>query len=267
MTLYQAPSGVRQYNSSLRSLIQRFIEHSLDQDDVYHQDFLETLYIQSSETTIESSGKYHFLEFREHSVPVQWLRLHSSEIITPGPYAQDPSGFKRISKLFRDSNNAFTRPIMMDSTHGTDFKSPSKCGHLIDDERLLIAVPSRLYYKRTPTNPLSGLRFAVKDNIDVEGTKTGAGSLAYQRLHDMKNITSSCVRHLLALGAVLVGKTRTAQFANGDTTTGDWVEAPCPWNPRGDGYLIPSGSSSGSASAIAAYCWLDFSVGTDCKSP
>lgn len=36
-----------------------------------------------------------------------------------------------------------------------------------------------------------------------------------------------------------------------------------PFNPRGDGYQVPSSSSTGSAVASAAYTWLDFTIGTD----
>lgn len=67
------------------------------------------------------------------------------------------------------------------------------------------------------------------------------------------------------MGAVLIGKTKTAQFGDGDVLTADWIEGSCPWNPRGDGYLISSGSSAGSAVAVSAYDWIDFAVGTDSR--
>ena len=38
-----------------------------------------------------------------------------------------------------------------------------------------------------------------------------------------------------------------------------------PFNPGGDGFQLPAGSSSGSAAAIASYGWLDIAIGTDCK--
>ncbi|KAF2450877.1 amidase signature enzyme [Karstenula rhodostoma CBS 690.94] len=41
------------------------------------------------------------------------------------------------------------------------------------------------------------------------------------------------------------------------------VDYEAPFNPRLDGYQIPGGSSSGSASAIASYEWLDFAIATD----
>ncbi|KAF8252881.1 amidase signature enzyme [Wilcoxina mikolae CBS 423.85] len=43
----------------------------------------------------------------------------------------------------------------------------------------------------------------------------------------------------------------------------NWTDYECPYNPRGDGMQSPSGSSSGSAVAVAAYDWCDFAVGTD----
>lgn len=43
----------------------------------------------------------------------------------------------------------------------------------------------------------------------------------------------------------------------------DAVDYPTAFNPRGDGYQSPAGSSSGSAAAVAAYDWLDCALGTD----
>ena len=39
------------------------------------------------------------------------------------------------------------------------------------------------------------------------------------------------------------------------------VDYQAPWNPRADQYQSPTGSSSGSAAAIASYEWLDFTIG------
>jgi len=41
------------------------------------------------------------------------------------------------------------------------------------------------------------------------------------------------------------------------------VDFQAPWNPRGDGYQSPVGSSSGSAAGIASYDWLDVTIGSD----
>jgi len=36
-----------------------------------------------------------------------------------------------------------------------------------------------------------------------------------------------------------------------------------PFNPRGDGYQTPAGSSKGAAAALSGYEWLDFAFATD----
>jgi Asp-tRNA(Asn)/Glu-tRNA(Gln) amidotransferase A subunit family amidase len=126
-----------------------------------------------------------------------------------------------------------------------------------------VAVPSRLYYTATKEQPLAGLRLAVKDIFHIKGLKTSGGNRAYYYLYPERNATGPAVQRLLDQGAVLVGKTGTVQFANGDRVTADWVDVHCPFNPRGDGYQDTSGSSSGSGAAIGAYEWLDLAVGSD----
>lgn len=59
-----------------------------------------------------------------------------------------------------------------------------------------------------------------------------------------------------------MSKTKTAQFASGERAR-DWIDYLCPFNPRGDSYLEPDGSSARSAVAIAAYPWLDLALGLD----
>lgn len=103
--------------------------------------------------------------------------------------------------------------------------------------------------------------------MDLSGMKTGASSRAYTSLYDPRKENAAVIQTLLELGAVVIGKTKATQFADSEWATCDWIDYHAPFNPRGDGYLTPSGSSSGSASAIASYEWLDFSLGTDSKYP
>lgn len=74
---------------------------------------------------------------------------------------------------------------------------------------------------------------------------------------------AACSIMLTMQGAIIVGKTRLSQFANGETPTADWIDQLAPFNPRGDGYQSPSTSSSGSGAGLAAYEWLDNSIGSD----
>ncbi|PKX91428.1 amidase signature enzyme [Aspergillus novofumigatus IBT 16806] len=107
------------------------------------------------------------------------------------------------------------------------------------------------------------LRMGVKDIFHVKGLRTSGGNRAFYSLYEPRNATGTAVQRLIDLGVVFVGKMGTVQFANGDRPTADWVDFHCPFNPRGDGYQNPSGSSSGPGAGIGAYDWLDIAIGSD----
>jgi allophanate hydrolase len=104
--------------------------------------------------------------------------------------------------------------------------------------------------------PLFGIPFAVKDNIDIAGMPTTAGCPAFAYTPAE---TAPVVARLLAAGAVLVGKTNLDQFATG--LVGTRSPYGVPRNPF-DARFIPGGSSSGSAVAVAAGL-VSFALGTD----
>lgn len=128
---------------------------------------------------------------------------------------------------------------------------------------LSIAIPSRLYFPSRADKPLNGLRFAVKDNIDVAGAKTSGSCKAYAQLYGICSRSAPSIQRLLDLGAVVVGKTGMSQFADAEDPTGDFVDFHAPQNPRGDGNRVAGGSSFGSGASVGAYDWLDFALGTD----
>jgi allophanate hydrolase len=104
--------------------------------------------------------------------------------------------------------------------------------------------------------PLYGLVFAVKDNIDVAGLPTTAACPAFAYTPHKSALV---VARLEAAGAIVLGKTNLDQFATG------LVGVRSPYGvPRNalDPALIPGGSSSGSAVAVAAGI-ADFALGTD----
>jgi len=128
----------------------------------------------------------------------------------------------------------------------------------------MIGVPLRSKHEcGKSTKPLCKLRVSIKDNIDLKGVKTSLSSRAWEELYPSKNTTGSSIQKLQDLGVSIVGKTKLSQFAEVETPTADWVDIHCPFNPRGDGYLIPALSTSGGAASVAAYDWLDVSIGTD----
>lgn len=99
---------------------------------------------------------------------------------------------------------------------------------------------------------------AVKDTIDVAGWPTWAGC---QALADAPAATehATVVQAALNAGCRLVGKTNTHELAFGMTGLNAWAGTPV--NHRYP-ELIPGGSSSGSAVAVAS-ALADFSIGTD----
>ena len=104
--------------------------------------------------------------------------------------------------------------------------------------------------------PLLGVPVAVKDNIDVKGLPTTAACPAFAYDPD---IDATAVARLRQAGAIVIGKTNLDQFATGLVG----VRSPygVPRNPI-DAKLIPGGSSSGSAVAVAAGL-VPLALGTD----
>jgi amidase len=110
------------------------------------------------------------------------------------------------------------------------------------------------------TGVLDGLRFAVKDNIEVRDRPTSYGSKPWRDAHPPAANHAVCVEQLLAAGARCVGKTVADEFTY--SLDGESHFYGTPVNPRAPD-RIPGGFSSGSASAVA--CGLvDFALGTDC---
>ena len=109
---------------------------------------------------------------------------------------------------------------------------------------------------------LAGIPVLVKDNIDVKGLHTTAGSLALA--DNIAQEDAPVIRNLRRNGAVILGKTNMTEFAN-YTTEG----MPGGYSSRGgqvihavNPKLSPTGSSSGSAVAVAVGI-VPMAVGTD----
>jgi aspartyl-tRNA(Asn)/glutamyl-tRNA(Gln) amidotransferase subunit A len=90
--------------------------------------------------------------------------------------------------------------------------------------------------------PLHGLPVGIKDNYFTADMPTTAGTSAAGIEFPRRD--SACVARLRAAGAIPIGKTRTHEFAWGNVT-------PPTRNPW-DLDRVPSGSSGGSAAAVAA---------------
>jgi amidase len=126
-----------------------------------------------------------------------------------------------------------------------------------------LAIASKLDGTRPSVNrPLAGIPVLVKDNI-ATGDKqpTTAGSLALEGARAKGDAT--VVKLLRDAGAVILGKANLTEFANmlaidmpsGYSSLGGQVKnpyAPTLMDDRGIPVVLPGGSSSGSAVAVAA---------------
>jgi allophanate hydrolase len=124
------------------------------------------------------------------------------------------------------------------------------------DETQALAEAQALEANGDRNLPLFGIPVAVKDNIDVRGFATTAAcpDFAYRC-----SVDAAAVARLRQAGAIIIGKTNLDQFATGLVG----VRSPygVPRNPL-DPKLVPGGSSSGSAVAVATGL-VPVALGTD----
>src|SRR4029077_12186558 len=94
----------------------------------------------------------------------------------------------------------------------------------------------------------SGPRIAVKDLIDVAGIPTTAGCKAVAKPAEPAAHDAACLAGARAADAAIAGKANLHELAFGASGVNRWFGTPL--NPL-DPDLVPGGSSSGSAVAVA----------------
>jgi amidase len=109
------------------------------------------------------------------------------------------------------------------------------------------------------SGPLKDLTFGVKDIFDIANIPTAFGSPAWLNSHPIPTETATFISDLVDAGASLVGKTHTDELTY--SILGMNAHYGTPLNTAAPN-RVPGGSSSGSASAVAANL-VDFAIGSD----
>ncbi|KAK4078255.1 uncharacterized protein Triagg1_3271 [Trichoderma aggressivum f. europaeum] len=223
------------------SVLQTILDDFRTKADVWSRDFIGTIIVQTTETDLQlTENDKNILR----SLGANDIRLFydgAAEVQLPqGPYSCITVSFTKPIGCTPILQNAFIAATVPDDGDGFRSLDASAYGEQFPSA-LTVAVPSRLYYTKSY----------------LKGLKTGASSRAYTELYPHKEESAALVKQLIDLGFAIVGKLKTTRFADSEWPTSDWVDYHGPWNPRGDGYLTPSGSSAGSASAVSTYTWLD----------
>ncbi|KAJ9114132.1 hypothetical protein QFC20_001648 [Naganishia adeliensis] len=255
------------------------VSEYLASDDVWNEAFMQTILLKS-DSPVGFSADLHeclsghwgtsiVLSTAQTQGNLQGIDVKtvSGQAVPSGPYiasynpASGSVDLTEVFRLYRDQEQAFTTPLIP-FADGQSF-SPL-AAQVSGMNTVSIPVPSRLYTKNV-VNPraLESVRVAVKDLYDVAGVPSGLGNRAYWLTYEPRNVTAVSIQRLIDQGAVIIGKVKTSQFANGETPTADWQDQFSPFNIRGDGYQDPSTSSAGSGSSIGAYDWVDVTIGSD----
>jgi amidase len=190
------------------------------------------------------------------------LALAACNQAPPGPYEVEEAALTQIS-----ADLAGGKTTAVEVTKGyidriNKYDAPLRAVMAVTPDALEQAAASDQRRKDGKTlGALDGIPILFKDNIDIAGMPTTAGSFVLE-----KNVAAQdaeVVRRLRAAGAVILGKTNLSQFAglravavfNGSTV------GHAPHNPYDLG-RSPSGSSSGSGIA-AATSFAAATIGTD----
>jgi Amidase len=232
--------------------LQSFIADARDSDDVFQESFLQHVLFLSKVTNRPISlgeGVETLLQsYGNERIDLLYLKDDIVDALPTGPYVAHQKHLWQPWRIYSDTQSAFMvslEPRLSDTS--------KYVAHTTSDALdVQIVVPSRLYAKGDPKVPLRGFRVAVKDAFDIKGIKTSLCNKAYFDLYPECVSTASAVSSLVSKGAIVVGKTRLNSLISKEDPT-EAVDYSAPFNPRGDGYQSPTGSSSGSAAAIASY--------------
>jgi Asp-tRNA(Asn)/Glu-tRNA(Gln) amidotransferase A subunit family amidase len=221
--------------------IERFRQTPIDEDPVFHgqvtkpsnptksvtgtdsQTYLPTTkIIESIDTTVRPENTYHFPSVLDYAKAYRDGSLKPTEVAD------------RIIEVL-DKQNRGNPPLYgFVSWRDTDILSQAK-----ESEKRIL--------EGNPRSVFEGVPVAVKDEIDVKGHCTGLGTSFKNQSPALTD--AFVVKRLREAGAIILGKTNMHEIGIGVTGLNPFHGTPVnPYAP----WRYPGGSSSGSASVVAA---------------
>ena len=185
--------------------------------------------------------------------------------IPEGPYLIKGTSLHQVWRLYEDDLFSFISAVVPadGGDEETTFRPLPVSAY--GGVHLVVAVPSRLYSPKDKSKPLNGCRITVKDNFHLAGAVTTMGSRSFAAYYGVQNETSAYVKELVSKGAVILGKIKMGAYTGLEAPPEKSIDYLPPFNPHGDGYQGPSGSSMAAAASVSGYDWVDISLGTDSK--
>ena len=144
----------------------------IQEDDVFQKAFLQGVIFKTSVSSLHIEPEA--LEWLQN-IGMRWYySLPDLEIPLPGPYILLHGKFHRPHRIYKDKNDAFVTAV----------GSLRNSGVPVDNRGgIEIAVSSRTEARSSEFSPLAGFRVAVKDNFDIQETKTSLCSRSYLNLY------------------------------------------------------------------------------------
>ncbi|MDE0845743.1 MAG: amidase [Actinomycetota bacterium] len=171
------------------------------------------------------------------------------------------SGVTELAEAFRNGSSSPSKAVEQCLAKIAEVDSSIKAWQSVFAEEALAAakIADQAFKSGEAQGPFVGIPFALKDIVEVEGKIATAGCAERQNI--VSDRSADVAKLLLQAGGILVGKTKTVEFAFGGWGTNQHMGTPLnPWdlqNPR-----TPGGSSSGSGAAVSSGM-IPCAIGTD----
>ncbi|CAH0018141.1 unnamed protein product [Clonostachys rhizophaga] len=240
------------------------IHRFADVDDVYAPTFADTIVLQLDPSLDAQRELGRFRDSGCFEAVYHVAPTSPPNVLPTGPYFLTQGNIHQAYRLYEDELDSFIFGVIPEDVLNLKkyFPLPALSENGLWKK---IAVPSRLYtgHGIQTHKPLAGARMGIKDIFRLEGTQLTMMNRPWTELYGPDEESAAYTKKLIALGAVIVGKTKMTSFASPEEATDQWIDFHCPVNPRGDRYQSPSSSSTGAGTSLAGYSWLDFSVAGD----